>query len=111
MGQFMIFDRYFLVAFAQKLANTFSGTLFFLSGLDSLVEQEDSVMDIALETKWKNSSIELITVSKMRRRLGKGLNVPLPDLIHAFIESHSSPSEESVSCSTYIFVRSAVFKT
>ena len=57
----------------------------------------DRVMDIAMEIKWKKSSVQLITVSNMRRKLGMGLNVPISELIHAFIEDHSSPSEKSVS--------------
>ena len=85
------------MACALELAKKFP--VFFVSGLDTLVEEEDSIMDIALETKWRNSSVQVVTVSRMRRELGKGVSVPIPELIHDFIESLSSPSDKSVSIS------------
>ena len=73
-----------------------------MSGLDTLVEEEDSIMDIALETKWKNSSVQVVTVSRMRRELGKGMDVTVPELLHDFIEVHCSPPVKAVSSLTFI---------
>ena len=61
-------------------------------------------MDIALETKWKNSSVQVVTVSRMRRELRKGMDVTVPELINNFIEDHcnKNPPGEAVSSSTFI---------
>ena len=83
------------MACALELAKKFS--VFFVSGIDTFSEQEDSIMDIALETKWKNSSVQVVTVSRMRRELEKGMDVTVPELIHNFIEVHCNPHGESVS--------------
>jgi hypothetical protein len=90
------------VACALELANKFPGNVFFVSGLDTRTKEEDSVMDIALETKWRNSSVQVVTVSRMRRELGKGIDVTVPELIHDFIEVHCNPPGEAVSNLTFI---------
>jgi hypothetical protein len=90
------------VACALELANKFPGNVFFVSGLDTRTNKEDSIMDIALETKWKNSSVQVVTVSRMRRELGKGMDVTVPELIHEFIEVHCNPPGKDVSSSTFI---------
>lgn len=88
------------MACALELANKYS--VFFVSGLDTQSEEEDSIMDIALETKWKNSSVQVVTVSRMRRELGKGMDVTVPELIHDFIEVHCNPPDKAVSSLTFI---------
>ena len=88
------------MACALELANKYS--VFFVSGLDTQSEEEDSIMDIALETKWKNSSVQVVTVSRMRRELRKGMDVTVPELIHDFIEVHCHPTGKAVSSSTFI---------
>ena len=70
-----------------------SRTVWFINGLDT---EEENILDIALETKWRKSSIELITVSKLREMLGKG-SMSVPKLIQTFIDTKKSDTGVSVS--------------
>ena len=70
-----------------------SRTVWFINGLNT---EEENILDIALQTKWRKSSIELITVSKLREMLGKD-SISVPKLIQTFIDTKKNDTGVSVS--------------
>ena len=78
-----------LVAAAEE--QTKKTKVYFISGLDSRVKEQDSIMDIALETKWKDSEVEVVTVRKMRAE-GMGNDVSVLELIQQFLDTKDDPN-------------------
>ena len=56
--------------------------------------KEDSIFDIALETKWKNSTIVLVTVSKLRKLLLNSADLSVPKMIEKFIDEREEDNTE-----------------
>ena len=77
-------------------------TVFLICCLDN-GGNEDSVLNIALEKKYRNSGVQFISVPRMRRDLGQGRNVEVLDLIQQFMDANGDTNDVKVMATSIVY--------
>ena len=78
--------------------------VYFINMLDPGVERgedpaEASILDVALEVRFERSGVEVVTVGRMRRELGRKEEKDVLSLLRGFLETRGGLANSMVGCS------------